>query len=93
MAITPKPKPAPQTAPPNVDIEALINKGGSVASPNEAPTEESQNKGKPSTVNLRIDSDILKRIDIAVQSRNVRIPRHTWMMEALVEKLLREESV
>lgn len=91
MAITPKPKPAPQTTSLAVDIEALINKGGSVAT-NGTPIEDNQDKGKPATVNLRIDSDILKRIDSVVHSRNVRIPRHTWLMEAIIEKLLQEES-
>ncbi len=41
-------------------------------------------------VSLRIPADILERVDAAVQNRRIRIPRHTWLLEALVEKLERE---
>ncbi len=41
-------------------------------------------------VSLRIPAEILERVDAAVQNRRVRIPRHTWLLEALVEKLERE---
>ena len=40
-------------------------------------------------VTLRVPSDLLRRIDEVVQSRPIRVPRHTWILEALVEKLTR----
>ena len=39
---------------------------------------------------LRIPEDILNQVDKAVRKRAVRIPRHTWLLEAVVEKLGRE---
>ena len=32
----------------------------------------------------------LTRIDQAVEARLVKVPRHTWLMEAVIEKLERE---
>jgi hypothetical protein len=44
------------------------------------------------TVSLRIPEDVAARVDRAVRSRPVKIPRHTWPLEALVEKLDRDEE-
>jgi len=87
MAITRKPKviKKEETAP--VDVDALINRGGSVAG-RPVPSE----KEKIVTVNLRVPSETLNRVDQAVQSRPFKIPRHTWLMEAIVEKLKREQK-
>lgn len=84
MAITPKPKAHdPMNAPP-VDVEALINKGGSVAAPTNGAGEAAKDKA---SLVLRIPSEVLERVDRAVQSRPVKIPRHTWILEAIIEKL------
>ena len=87
MAVTRKPKPAPSlTTAPAVDVEALINKGGSVA-----PTPEpAVATGKPVPVVLRVPPDVLARVDQLVEARRVKVPRHTWLLEAVVEKLERE---
>lgn len=84
MAITRKPKVIKQGATAPVDVDALINRGGSVA---EGPAPDRE---KVATVNLRVSSETLKRVDQAVQARPFKIPRHTWLMEAIVEKLRRE---
>jgi hypothetical protein len=82
MPVTRKPKARTDQAPAGaVDVEALIAKGGSVAS--EKPNEHKQ----AVPVILRLPSDLLRRIDSAVRARHVRIPRHTWLLEAVVEKL------
>ncbi len=86
MAITRKPKATPGSGP-VVDIDALIHKGGSVAG-SEAP----QRSERHAPVVLRIPVDVLAQVDTAVQRRPVRIPRHTWIMEAIVEKLEREQA-
>lgn len=80
VAITKKPK--PQAASAGVDIDALINKGGSVAG-EARPT-------APSSVILRLPADIIGRVDQAVKARRIKTPRHTWLLEAVVEKLERE---
>ncbi len=86
MAVTRKPakKPTPQA----VDVEALILKGGSVAGEAEAAGQT----GKAASVVLRIPADVMERVDQAVQSRRIKTPRHTWLLEAIVEKLDREQA-
>ena len=84
MAISRKPKPSEQGAA-AVDIEALIHKGGSVAGEG---TETAKPKLAP--VILRIPSQMLARVDAAVEARVVPTPRTTWILEAIAEKLERE---
>jgi hypothetical protein len=86
MAITRKPK-TPAGSGGVVDINALIHKGGSVAG--EGDHEPSE---KPAPVVLRVPPDILAKVDASVKRRPVRTPRHTWIMEAIVEKLRQEEG-
>ncbi len=49
-------------------------------------------EARPVTVSLRIPGDVAARVDRSVRSRPVKIPRHTWLLEAVVEKLDREEE-
>jgi hypothetical protein len=86
MAITRKPRATPGLGP-VVDIDALIHKGGSVAG-----SEVPQRSERHAPVVLRSPADVLAQVDTAVQRRPVRIPRHTWIMEAIVEKLEREQA-
>ncbi|MFE8034652.1 hypothetical protein [Thiohalocapsa marina] len=83
MAIARKPKPA-APAKKDADVDALIRKGGSVASQTKERTAAS--------VVLRLPPDILSRVDAKVAERTVRIPRHQWLIEAVVEKLERESA-
>lgn len=80
MAIARKPKPAP-----SVDVEALIEKGGS------SPKRERE---KPATgrvdVQLRIPPALLDRVDRALQAMPVPMPRNSWVLQAVVEKLERD---
>jgi hypothetical protein len=41
---------------------------------------------------LRLPSEVLTRVDQVVKTRRVRVPRHTWLMEAVIEKLERKTS-
>jgi hypothetical protein len=82
MAIARKPSRSPAPA---VDVEALINRGGS---PTGAPPPEAPSKTTP--ILLRIPADIMDRLDTALKSRPVKLPRHTWILEAIHEKLTRE---
>ena len=84
MAITRKPKPARAAGP--VDVEALINKGGSVAQFKAAAAADPAPTPVVPVI-LRLPSGILGRIDDAVKARPVKMPRHTWILEAIVEKL------
>lgn len=70
-----------------VDVEALILKGGSVAG--DTP---SMKKTDVTAVILRIPADVLVKIEESVLARRVKIPRHTWLLEAVMEKLDREDA-
>lgn len=91
MAITRKPK-AATVATAGVDIEALINKGGSVGGQPAMAAGVEEGASKPVPVVLRLPGDVLSQIDQALKGRRVRIPRHTWLLEAVVEKLERDVS-
>lgn len=85
MAITRKPTPRSSESD-AVDVEALINKGGSVAGQGRRPA------SKSAPVVVRIPPALLERIDTAVEARPVPTPRHTWLLEAIVEKLERDSD-
>ena len=68
-------------------IEALINKGGSVAPSHEEEGEEI----RPQLVQLRLSRTLVQRIDKARKYRLVAPSRHAWLLEALLEKLETEE--
>ena len=89
MAITKKPKAREAEASSNIDIDALINKGGSVGGSIDRSTPAPSNK--PVSVVLRIPPDALAKVDQSVEGRRVKVPRHTWLIEAIYEKLERED--
>jgi hypothetical protein len=82
MAVTRKPRVVPES-----EIEALIAKGGSVAAP-AAPAAPPLPGVK--MVPVRIDTTLLARIDRAVQAQPIKIPRNTWVLQAILEKLERD---
>jgi hypothetical protein len=84
MAISRKPKPSSGAAGKHVDVNALINKGGSVGGKNGGQERD------PVPVILRVPEDILEKVDASVQARRIKTPRHTWLLEAVLEKLERE---
>lgn len=90
MAVTRKPNKTVEPAP-AVDVDALIMKGGSVAGESGSGG-ASPAADKPTSVILRLPPDIISRVDEAVQARRVKIPRHTWLLEAVLEKLDKESS-
>jgi len=79
-------KPARPAEPRAVDVDALIRKGGSVAA------EAADGADKATPVVLRIPAAALALVDQAVQARRVKTPRHTWLLEAVMEKLDREAA-
>jgi hypothetical protein len=86
MAISRKPKQSSSTATKHVDVNALINKGGSVGGKNGGQ------KRDTAPVILRVPEDILEKVDASVQARRIKTPRHTWLLEAVLEKLERESG-
>jgi hypothetical protein len=85
MAITRKPKAATAHvgAVSEQQISQLISKGGSIA--------KEENK-EDKQVLVRIPKDLLEKVDALAQSRRIRTPRNTWIVEALFEKVERESA-
>ncbi len=80
MAITGKP--ATKKKLPSSEVGALIAKGGSVAG--------SSPSSVTKTIPLRIKAALLSQIDAALEGQPIKIPRNTWVLQAIVEKLERE---
>ena len=78
MAVTRKPQVLPER-----DIAALIAKGGSSAAATPTSTDVK-------LVPIRMEATLLARLDQAVQAQPIRIPRNTWVLHAIVEKLTRD---
>ena len=53
----------------------------------ETLSKEKGGAAKVANVLLRIPDGLLTQIDHALASRKVKIPRHTWLLEAIVDKL------
>lgn len=90
MAITKKPRALEKQTVSEADIQALIEKGGSIAK--EGKKKSDNDNGRPQLVQLRLEREVVHRIDEVLQSRLVKVPRHTWFLEAVYEKLSREEA-
>ena len=87
MAIARKPNPA--NRPDEATVQQLISKGGSVA----AAAKPERGEAELSPVLLRLPPDMLAKIDAAVRRRRpVRISRQSWIIEALQERLTREQQ-
>ncbi len=81
MAITRKPKsPAPVSS---VDVEALINKGGTAA-------KQMPDRDATVAVMLRLPAALAEQIDVFLRAKPIRIPRHTWILQTLHDKLSEE---
>jgi hypothetical protein len=69
--------------------DASAKKGGGARQAGRAAT-----GAKPEPVVLRIPKEVLDRVDRSVEARRAKnpIPRSTWLLEAVNEKLDREEA-
>jgi hypothetical protein len=85
MAVTRKPS-ASHAQP---DIDELINRGGTAPGQGR---ERDATESESVAVIVRIPAKILADIDRSVKARQIRTPRHTWLLEAIVEKLGREHE-
>jgi len=92
MAVTRKPvaKPADVTAeapPDEAAIRAVIERGGTVAGESGRPAEEVRK-----LLQLRMPIALIDRIDGVRRTHDVPPSRHHWILEAIHEKLAREEG-
>jgi hypothetical protein len=92
MAVTRKPvaKPAEAQAEANPDetaIRAVIERGGTVAGEGGRP-----NEAVRKLLQLRMPTSLIDRIDGVRRTHVVPPSRHHWILEAIHEKLAREEG-
>ena len=85
----PKPEDVPEPVSPATKKSAvarIIERGGSVATAASGDDKRS--------VQLRVERTLLDRIDVVREAvpATIRASRHTWMMEAILEKLDRAEQ-
>ncbi|SDO52543.1 hypothetical protein SAMN05216360_12553 [Methylobacterium phyllostachyos] len=94
MALSAKPaRPAPKAAEAADPIEAFIAKGGSVPQQAETPAVaavEPAAKGAQHPLKFPADSDLFERLERARKGSVVRLPRNTWILQAIAEKLVRD---
>lgn len=86
MSISKKPKTQPQKS--EASVQKLIDRGGSPAS----SANNKKDKREIIPVSLRLPSELSRRIEAVLQKRAFKLPRHTWILEAVIEKLEREEE-
>jgi hypothetical protein len=75
-------KPSNKTDVSEAAINAIIEKGGSVA-------QDKKDTGKKN-LQLRLESDLINQIDEVIERRTIPPSRHTWILEAIYEKLQKE---
>jgi len=81
MAITRSPKNKASEA----KIQTLIEKGGQPAR-----QETGAGDSSPMAVSLRIPGPLAERLDTFLSDKLIRVPRHAWILQAILEKLDRE---
>lgn len=68
------------------DIEAVINRGGtSSAAEERAPDKER-------IFNLRVPEALVNQVDALRKKRTGKISRNTWILEAIEDKIEREQG-
>jgi len=88
MAITRKPQ---SKAAPSVDIDALINKGGTIAQAGQG-TPDAEQESDTSAFTLRVPKALLRDVDAHLKKKPIKTQRQYWILEAVMEKLERERS-
>lgn len=88
MAVSRKPKRDKSPARPQdageADILKVIERGGAVAS-------EAASSNETKSFTLRVNGSVLDQVDAAVARHPVIKSRNTWIVNALVEQLKREQ--
>ena len=86
MALSAKPtRPLPKPADP---IEAFISKGGTVPT---APVDAGgPQKAQQHPLKFPHGSDLFERLERARSASVVKLPRNTWILQAIAEKLDRD---
>lgn len=88
MPLTRKPTKPVSKEPSEKDIRSVISRGGSVSQSGETtplPSAEVR-------VTVRLAAEMLAQIDSVLSGRKLKMPRNTWLCEAILEKLERDSK-
>ena len=69
----------------NKDLLAFIKKGGKSARP-----KSQKSKIEEKSICLRMSIDIAERVNFAVSERVPKVSKNSWILEAVLEKLSKE---
>ena len=67
-------------------IKSVIERGGKTV------VSDDSGQAQKVTLQLRLNKTTIDKIDELLSHRPVRVPRHTWFLEAIVEKISREQK-
>ena len=88
MALSSKPvRPAAKSA---GAVEDFLARGGSAPEPMSAETNDKGGKGAQHPLKFPADSDLFDRLERARAASVVKLPRNTWILQAIAEKLARD---
>jgi len=90
MAVTRRPK--KETQKKQASVEDLIMRGESSTTTRVVKNEKESKEDEIKRVQMRIPLSKLDEIDNSTKSRPGKLSRHTWIMEAIEEKLKRENE-
>jgi len=87
------PKPVRQAPKPVGALESFLSRGGSAPEPAAADaveTAEKGGKGAQHPLKFPTGSDLFDRLERARAASVVKLPRNTWILQAIAEKLERD---
>lgn len=85
MALTARPKSAPAAAQKDAAVLKIIEKGGSAAK-----AEDQKGRGLQHPLKFPADAELWERLEFARNKQAIKLPRNTWILQAIHEKLERE---
>lgn len=77
---------------PVASVDEFIHAGGAESVAAEKAASQAKVLPAIQPVKMRLDADLLAQIDAAVNARRPAPSRHQWILEAIYEKLDREQS-
>ena len=72
------------------DVDKFINKGLKTSESESSST--ANGKEQIFRVQLRLPKSKVEQIDLMIRERDVKVSRHVWFLEAIEEKLKREQQ-
>lgn len=71
-------------------IWSFLTRGGSAPGPLSAATPDKGGKGVQHPLKFLADSDLFDRLERPRAASVVKLPRNTWILQAIAEKLARD---